>query len=89
MRILGLGIPELMVIMFLLVPLIVIVVAVVVLLSRKPKQQQPPQPPSVEASAGFAAPSPVEQLRNYKELLDMGILTQEEFDAKKRELLGI
>ena len=25
----------------------------------------------------------------YKELLDKGILTQEEFDAKKKQLLGI
>ncbi|WP_375152018.1 SHOCT domain-containing protein, partial [Enterococcus mundtii] len=27
--------------------------------------------------------------RKYKELLDDGILTQEEFDFKKKELLGI
>lgn len=89
MKILGLGIPELMVIMFLLVPLIVIVVVVVVLLSRNPKQQQPPQPPSVEASTNPAAPNSIEQLRNYKELLDMGILTHEEFEQKKKELLGL
>ena len=33
--------------------------------------------------------SPAEQIKEYKELLDIGILTQEEFDAKKRELLGL
>ena len=27
-------------------------------------------------------------LKEYKELLDMGVITQEEFDAKKKELLG-
>ncbi|KFI58876.1 hypothetical protein BGLCM_1172 [Bifidobacterium gallicum DSM 20093 = LMG 11596] len=28
-------------------------------------------------------------LKNLKELLDAGILTQEEFDAKKRQILGL
>ena len=31
----------------------------------------------------------VEVLRNYKKLLDEGILTQEEFDTKKKQLLGL
>ncbi|WHZ05778.1 SHOCT domain-containing protein [Neobacillus sp. YX16] len=33
--------------------------------------------------------SPVEQVKELKELLDMDILTQEEFDKKKKELLGL
>ncbi|WP_072500467.1 SHOCT domain-containing protein [Olsenella phocaeensis] len=28
-------------------------------------------------------------MKKYKDLLDLGILTEEEFDLKKRELLGI
>lgn len=36
-----------------------------------------------------AALSPAEELRKFKELLDMGIVTQEEFDAKKKQLLGL
>ena len=32
---------------------------------------------------------PYEELKKAKELLDLGILTQEEFDQKKRELLGM
>lgn len=31
----------------------------------------------------------VEELKKYKELLDIGILTQEEFDSKKKQLLGL
>lgn len=31
---------------------------------------------------------PYEQLRQAKELLDQGILTQEEFDAEKKKILG-
>ena len=30
----------------------------------------------------------IKALLKYKELLDMGILTQEEFEAKKKQLLG-
>lgn len=33
--------------------------------------------------------SGAEELKKYKELLDQGIITQEEFDAKKKQLLGI
>ena len=29
------------------------------------------------------------ELKKFKELLDMGIITQEEFDAKKKQLLGL
>lgn len=33
--------------------------------------------------------SPVDELRKYKELLDDGIITQQDFDAKKKQLLGL
>lgn len=33
--------------------------------------------------------SNAEELRKYKELLDMGVISQEEFDAKKKQLLGL
>ena len=36
-----------------------------------------------------SAISPADELRKYKELLDMGVITQEEFDAKKKQLLGL
>jgi hypothetical protein len=32
---------------------------------------------------------PYEELKKLKELLDMGVITQEEFDVKKKEMLGI
>lgn len=35
------------------------------------------------------APSAAAEIREFKALLDDGIITQEEFDAKKRQLLGI
>lgn len=33
--------------------------------------------------------SNVDELKKYKELLDSGVITQEEFDAKKKQLLGL
>jgi membrane protease subunit (stomatin/prohibitin family) len=38
-------------------------------------------------SNGAAAPDPYAKLKQLKELLDLGAITQEEFDAKKAELL--
>lgn len=33
--------------------------------------------------------SVADELKKFKELLDIGVITQEEFDAKKKELLGL
>ena len=33
--------------------------------------------------------SPADELKKFKELLDMGAISQEEFDAKKKQILGI
>ena len=30
-----------------------------------------------------------DELKKYKDLLDSGVITQEEFDAKKKQLLGL
>lgn len=43
-----------------------------------------PAAPAAAPAAGAA-----EQIRQFKELLDMGAITQEEFEAKKKQLLGI
>ena len=36
-----------------------------------------------------AETSAADELKKFKELLDMGVITQEEFDAKKKQLLGL
>ena len=33
--------------------------------------------------------SNADELKKFKELLDSGVITQEEFDAKKKQLLGL
>jgi len=49
-----------------------------------PREQTPPAP---VASPSVAA-DPIEQLKRLGELRDAGVLTPEEFDAKKTDLLG-
>ena len=44
-----------------------------------------------ESTSASQAPEsdPMDQIKKLKELLDLGAITQEEFDAKKKELLGL
>ena len=64
-------------------------------------QQQPTQssyqPPFAQTPVQQAEPTqtqsmqsdPYEEIKKAKELLDAGIISQEDFDAKKKSLLGI
>ena len=42
-----------------------------------------------KASIGTTSISVADEILKFKELLDQGILTQEEFDAKKKQLLTL
>ena len=42
-----------------------------------------------EAAKGSSSKSPAEQILEFKQLLDAGIITQSEFEAKKKQLLNI
>ena len=50
--------------------------------------EEPEKEPVPTASAPSSDNAP-EAILKYKELLDMGVITQEEFDAKKKQLLGL
>jgi membrane protease subunit (stomatin/prohibitin family) len=55
------------------------------------EMQQPQAPPAAAAPPAPAAMSEserIEALKNLKELLDTGVLTQAEFDAQKQKLLN-
>lgn len=43
----------------------------------------------IESSQTKVNSNPYEELKNLKELMDMGIITNEDFEAKKKQLLGI
>ena len=43
---------------------------------------------SAKNAPAAAALSPADELKKFKELLDMGVITQEEFDKKKAQILG-
>lgn len=46
--------------------------------------------PSVNGkSSQYAVANVPEEIRKYKELLDAGVITQEEYEAKKKELMGL
>ena len=49
-----------------------------------------PQPQAAVQNAGEQKEkSNIEQIREFKQLLDEGIITQEEFNLKKKQLLGL
>ena len=55
-----------------------------------PPQTQPqPQAAPPRPQAAPVVRDAADEIRKYKELLDMGAITQEEFDAKKRQLLNL
>ena len=45
--------------------------------------QQPVQQPSQEQE------DPIEKLKKYKEMLDAGLITQEDYDEQKKKILGV
>ena len=49
----------------------------------------PQQSSAQHAQSASANGSEAEQLKRLKDLLDSGVLTQEEFDAKKKQILGL
>ena len=40
-------------------------------------------------AAGNVSEDPAASIRKFKELLEQGLITEEEFNAKKRQILGI
>jgi hypothetical protein len=46
-------------------------------------------PPSSAAPAGSAQPEYIAELKQLADLRDQGIITDEEFEAKKRQILGL
>lgn len=52
-------------------------------------QAQVVQPQPVQPQVTQLVADETELLRKYKDLLDSGVITQEEFDAKKKQLLGL
>ena len=56
---------------------------------RMPDTAESKGAPGDGAESGRTLEDQIEAVKKFKELLDAGILTQEEFDAKKREILGL
>ncbi len=56
-----------------------------VLLERQDKKRTQTEKPIIQE----IKQSEADELKKYKDLLDSGVITQEEFDAKKKQLLGL
>jgi len=54
-----------------------------------PYQSYAPQKAAESAAEPQTASAGAEELKIYKELLDIGVITQQEYDAKKKQLLGL
>lgn len=54
-----------------------------------PMQNSTPTVTSAPTQTSVQTVSSADELRKFKYLLDAGIITQEEFDAKKKQLLGL
>lgn len=65
---------------------LVAVIHISVLPDKNAPEQPPVQPQTTRAAVSS---SPAEELMKYKELLDTGVITQEEFDTKKKQLLEL
>lgn len=52
-------------------------------------RQAPKNRPEPAPSASNPATDPIEKLRRFKELLDEGIISQEEYESKKKQLLDM
>jgi hypothetical protein len=55
---------------------------------QAPPAAAPPPAPAAPAPAAMSEAEKLEALKNAKELLDSGVLTQAEFDAQKQKLLN-
>lgn len=53
------------------------------------RQEKKEQAQAATPAVAPVAKSGAEELKEYKELLDSGIITREEFDAKKKQILGL
>ena len=70
--------------------LVIGVIETVVAFVKKRKNTSVAESASVEVEVATTPKEEnIDKLKKYKELLDQGIITQEEFDAKKKQLLGL
>lgn len=75
--------------LFFVVIFVLLVIVVMALIKRSnfvvPKEEKQPQ----QVINNIQETSNADELKKYKELLDSGAITQEEFDKKKKQLLGL
>ena len=61
----------------------------VYVMGQESPTDQPQTTQTTQTTSNASNNNPYEEIKQLKELLDIGAITQEEFDAKKKQLLGI
>ena len=56
---------------------------------NKPKKDEPANINTTVTVSALPETTDVDRLKGYKELLDSGAITQEEYEQKKKEILGL
>jgi hypothetical protein len=56
---------------------------------QQPAQQQPAQQQPAQQQSAAAAPSDAAEIQKYATMKEQGLITEEEFTAKKKAILGI
>lgn len=85
MKILGLSVPGLIIIVL----VVVAVTAIVCAVKGSSEEGGTTSGSFVQPGQSVCSNVSVSDLKGYKDLLDEGAITQEEYDAKKREILGL
>lgn len=74
---------------------IILLINLIYYLNRQRKRKkngeaafQPDKSPRKKVDTSFTSTSTADELKKWKDLADSGVITEEEFEAKKRELLG-
>lgn len=82
MRILGMGVPEMMIVLLVLLVPVALVVALVVVLVKRSNDRQP-LPDERQRASAFA----YQRLSQLDDLRKRGAITEEEYASKKQELM--
>lgn len=83
MRILGMGVPEMVIVLLVLLVPVALAVALVVVLVKRSSGRQQPLPDERQRASAFA----YQRLSQLDDLRKRGAITEEEYASKKQELI--
>lgn len=90
MKIFGMGGAEaLLLFLMIAIPILIIITLVVIIIRTRNKSKNTKRGLNAMEQPPVPATSDADEIMKFKNLLDQGIISPEEFDAKKKQLLGL